>query len=101
MRPRSVLIRTTAAIIVPDCITVGSAVAPRAPNAPIEGDRDLTIVRHGCLLRDHLPTRQIEALNAGVDGWTTLNELAWLKAEGLRYEPDLIVLMFYTGNDPG
>lgn len=30
-----------------------------------------------------------------------MNELAWLKAEGLRYEPDLVVLMFYTGNDPG
>jgi len=45
--------------------------------------------------------RQIETINAGVDGWNTANELAWLTSEGLRYEPDLVVLMFYTGNDPG
>ena len=45
--------------------------------------------------------RRIEAINAGVDGWSTINALAWLKSEGVRYAPDLVVLMFYTGNDPG
>jgi hypothetical protein len=70
-------------------------------------DEDVTFVsRLGTYLRENpasarLPSGEIETLNAGVDGWTTLNELAWLKAEGLRYEPDLVVLMFYTGNDPG
>ena len=43
----------------------------------------------------------IETINAGVDGWTTINQVTWLQAEGLRYAPDLVVLMYYTGNDPG
>lgn len=46
-------------------------------------------------------TPEIETINAGVDGWNTHNELAWLKAEGVRYDPDLVILMYYTGNDPG
>jgi len=46
-------------------------------------------------------TIRIQTLNGGVDGWSTVNELAWLKVEGVRYAPDLVVLMFYTGNDPG
>lgn len=45
--------------------------------------------------------RQIETINAGVDGWSTINALAWLQTEGVRYEPDIVVVMFYTGNDPG
>src|SRR5215212_7630621 len=40
-------------------------------------------------------------INGGADGWTTVNEYVWLTTEGYRYEPDLIVLMFYAGNDPG
>ena len=44
---------------------------------------------------------QIETINAGVDGWSTINALAWLKSEDVRYEPDIVILMFYTGNDPG
>jgi hypothetical protein len=43
----------------------------------------------------------IETINGGVDGWNTFNELAWLKAEGVKYAPDIVVLMFYAGNDPG
>ena len=45
--------------------------------------------------------REIETINAGVDGWSTVDEVAWLRAEGVRYEPDLVILMFFTGNDPG
>jgi hypothetical protein len=43
----------------------------------------------------------VETINAGVDGWSTVNQLAWLKAEGVRYQPDLVLLMYYAGNDPG
>jgi hypothetical protein len=43
----------------------------------------------------------IETINAGADGWNTLNELAWLTAEGYRYNPDLVLLMYFVGNDPG
>ena len=42
-----------------------------------------------------------ETINAGTDGWSTVNEYVWFTAEGYRYEPDLVVLMFFVGNDPG
>ena len=42
----------------------------------------------------------VETINAGVDGWNTINELSWLKAEGIKYAPDMVILMFYVGNDP-
>jgi SGNH hydrolase-like domain, acetyltransferase AlgX len=51
--------------------------------------------------RRGLDAVEFETINGGVDGWNTYNELAWLTAEGVRYEPDLVVLMYYTGNDPG
>ncbi len=44
---------------------------------------------------------RIETINAGTDGWSTANELAWFQQEGYRYEPDLVLLMYYVGNDPG
>lgn len=39
-----------------------------------------------------------EVLNGGCSGWGSLQELAFLKAEGLRYHPD-VVLWFYGEND--
>jgi hypothetical protein len=50
---------------------------------------------------DGIAVPEIETINGGVDGWNTYNELAWLQAEGIRYQPDLVILMFYAGNDPG
>jgi hypothetical protein len=38
-------------------------------------------------------------LNAGSNGWATANELIYLAKEGVRYQPDVIVLAFYVGND--
>ena len=46
------------------------------------------------------PWLPVETVNAGVDGWSTANEYAWLATEGYRYEPDLVLLMYYVGNDP-
>jgi hypothetical protein len=46
------------------------------------------------------PGLSVETINAGVDGWSTANEYAWLATEGFRYEPDLVLLMYYVGNDP-
>jgi hypothetical protein len=40
-----------------------------------------------------------EVINAGVPGWNLENALAYLQAEGLRYEPDLILLDLTTSND--
>lgn len=41
----------------------------------------------------------VEVLNAGVSGWGTDQEYLWLREEGLRYSPDLVVLGFFF-NDP-
>jgi len=43
-------------------------------------------------------TRKVEVLNAGVSGFGTAEELAFLENEGYRYHPDVVVLGFF-GND--
>jgi hypothetical protein len=43
--------------------------------------------------------RHYEVINAGVPGWNQENALAFLQAEGLKYEPDLILLDLTTVND--
>lgn len=40
-----------------------------------------------------------EVINAGVPGWNLENVLAYLKGEGLRYQPDLILLEVTIVND--
>lgn len=40
-----------------------------------------------------------QVLNAGVDGYGTVNELLFLRREGYRYEPDVVVLTFCMFND--
>ena len=40
-----------------------------------------------------------EVINAGVPGWNLENGLAYLQAEGVKYEPDLIVLGLTIAND--
>jgi hypothetical protein len=40
-----------------------------------------------------------EVINAGVPGWNLENSLAYLQAEGLKYEPDLILLDLTIAND--
>jgi hypothetical protein len=41
----------------------------------------------------------VEMLNAGVSGYATDGELRAFRAEGRRYRPDLVLLVFYVGND--
>jgi hypothetical protein len=40
-----------------------------------------------------------EVLNAAVSGWGTDQEYLFLRDEGLLYEPDIVVLAFFSGND--
>jgi hypothetical protein len=40
-----------------------------------------------------------EVINAGVPGWNLENEFAYLQAEGLKYNPDLIMLDLTIVND--
>ena len=43
--------------------------------------------------------QRFEVINAGVPGWNLENALAYLQAEGLKYEPDLILLGLTMSND--
>lgn len=40
-----------------------------------------------------------EVVNAGVSGWGTDQQLLWLRTEGAKYQPDLVLLSFFPGND--
>jgi len=42
----------------------------------------------------------VEVINAGVSGYSTDQELLWYQNEGIKYETDLVILVF-TGNDVG
>lgn len=44
-------------------------------------------------------SRKVEVIAAGVSGWGTASELLWLKEEGRKYRPDIVLLHFYPGND--
>lgn len=46
-------------------------------------------------LRSQNPERAFQVINAGVAGYNTTQELVFLLADGLRFEPDLITVGFY------
>jgi hypothetical protein len=46
------------------------------------------------------PTRY-EVIDGGCGGWGTAQELLYLREQGLAYQPDLILLAFFVGNDLG
>jgi lysophospholipase L1-like esterase len=41
----------------------------------------------------------VEVINAGVSGYGTAGELLWFRNVGRQFDPDLVVLAFYPGND--
>lgn len=43
--------------------------------------------------------KQIETLNFGVSGYGTANELLVLRTRVWRYQPDMVLLAFFPGND--
>jgi hypothetical protein len=43
--------------------------------------------------------RRVRALNFGVSGYGTAQELLTLREQALRFSPDLVLLGFYAGND--
>ncbi len=47
------------------------------------------------LLDQGSPARHTEVISLGTGGYSTDQELLWLESEGLRYQPDLVVLLFY------
>jgi hypothetical protein len=42
---------------------------------------------------------RFRVLNGGSNGWSTANELIYLAKEGVKFDPDVVVLAFYVGND--
>jgi hypothetical protein len=52
------------------------------------------------VIERHLESKGVNAqvLNTGISGFSTAEELAFLENEGIRYEPDIVVLAFF-GND--
>ena len=40
-----------------------------------------------------------QVLNTGVSGWGTDQQYLFLKEEGFRYEPDIVIVSFFFGND--
>ena len=44
-------------------------------------------------------TGRYEVLNGGVGGWGTGQQYVYLTAEGYRYEPDVVLVVLYLGND--
>jgi lysophospholipase L1-like esterase len=45
------------------------------------------------------PAGKIEVISAGVSGYGTASEVLYFEQEGKRYEPDLVLLAFFPGND--
>ena len=70
---------------------------------------DAFVFGYGVNMQDHLATRLDEHLmeaegsytviNAGVDGWSTLQELAYAKDHFNIFNPGIVVL-FFNGDDP-
>jgi hypothetical protein len=42
--------------------------------------------------------RKIEIINGGTEGYSTDQELLWLREEGLKFAPDLVVMNFYQND---
>lgn len=45
------------------------------------------------------PNQNFEVMSAGVMGWGTAQELVYYREQGRRYQPDLVLLLFFMGND--
>jgi len=50
-------------------------------------------------LNQRYPQTKFEVINAGVVGYGTHNQLAYYLHEGYKYQADLVLLAFFTGND--
>lgn len=69
-------------LVLGDSFTEGSAV----------GEDELFTARLDSMIPD------LEVINAGVGSYGTVQQYIYLLEEGLRYQPDLVVLMFYAND---
>jgi hypothetical protein len=50
-------------------------------------------------LQESLASRHVEVINLGVGGYGTAQQYLYLRDEGLRYAPQLVLLAFFGSND--
>ncbi|MCP4356529.1 MAG: SGNH/GDSL hydrolase family protein [Chloroflexi bacterium] len=50
------------------------------------------------LIQAEYSNQKIEVMNAGVDDYSTEQELIWLQEQGLDYEPDLLIVHVYLND---
>jgi lysophospholipase L1-like esterase len=74
-----------------DSVTVGYGLPSHAHSYPY-----LTAER-----LQRMRGRPIETVNGAVNGYSTWQEVGWLEREGIRYQPDLIVLGFVLNDVAG
>jgi hypothetical protein len=66
----------------------------------VEADRRFTAIMERHLSRcPALQGHNVEVINFGIGGYGTAQELLTLRHHVWKYEPDVVVLQFYTGND--
>lgn len=51
------------------------------------------------MINENLKSRNYRVINAGVPGYGTDQELLYLENYGQQFEPDLVMLSFFVGND--
>jgi len=54
------------------------------------------LARH---LNEESAYEEVEVINAGVVGYGTANQRLYFLDEGYKYQPDLVILAFFAGND--
>ncbi len=67
-----------------DSVTAGAGLPSHAEAFPHLAGKRLAQLLH----------REVEIVNAGVNGYSTWQEARFLEAEGLRYRPDLVIVVF-------
>lgn len=50
-------------------------------------------------LNQKQPGQSIEVINGGVSGYSPVEEYLYYRNEGVKYNPDLVILVLYVGND--
>jgi hypothetical protein len=58
-----------------------------------------TLLETGLARRLAPQGKRVEVLNAGVATYSPAQEVLWYKVHGVQLEPDLVLLLFYPGND--
>ena len=51
------------------------------------------------LLEQALADKRVQVINCGVEGYSLVQELLFLKMEGTKYHPDLVLVAMYAEND--